>query len=300
MRPQFLKKGDTIAVISIASAPTDNQLAYNWAKVFEGWGLNVKIGNHLRDKAPGDFAGTDANRAFDLKKMLEDEEVKAIISIRGGYGSMRTIDNIDLNLFKCNPKWLVGFSDITILHAVLNHLQIESIHGAMPGTFDDDYLGISAASLKDALFGKTLSHAFAHTQFNKNGVAHGRLIGGNLTLLRNLIDTPYENDFDKPSILFIEDVSERMYTIDSKLWHLRESGRLAKCNGILVGYFNDTSGEDEWKRSVYELVNEYTAPLSIPVAFGVPCGHLHPNISLYMGREIELNVSDSGTTIIYQ
>lgn len=294
MRPQFLKEGDTVAVIAIASAPSQAQLAANWKAQLESWGLKVKIGKNITATYPGDFAGTHQQRAEDLQEMILDPEVKAIISIRGGYGSMHTIKNLDLNTFAQNPKWLVGYSDITILHYALQKMGIESIHGAMCGTFTEEFDGFSQNSLKDALFGNVAAYTTNPSEYNSFGTAKGKLIGGNLTLMRNLIATPNDHNFDEPTILFIEDIDERMYTIDSKLWHLRESGHLAKCKGIVVGYFTDTREEDQWQRNVYDLIHEYTAPLGIPVMFNFPCGHEHPNASIYLGREVEMSVSQSG------
>lgn len=294
MRPQFLKEGDTVAVIAIASAPSQAQLAANWKEQLESWGLKVKTGKNITATYPGDFAGTHTQRAEDLQEMLLDKEVKAIISIRGGYGTMHTIKQIDLNLFKENPKWIVGYSDITILHYALQKMGIESIHGAMTGTFTDDFDGFSQNSLKNALFGKVAAYTTNPSEYNSFGSARGKLIGGNLTLMRNLIATPSDNDFNEPTILFIEDIDEKMYTIDSKLWHLRECGHLAKCKGIVVGYFTDTKEEDLWQRDVYNLIHEYTQPLGIPVMYNFPCGHEHPNVSIYLGREVEMSVSQSG------
>ena len=293
-RPDFLKEGDTVAVIAIASAPSDAQLAANWKEQLESWGLKVKIGENITAKYPGDFAGTHQQRADDLAKMVADKDVKAIISIRGGYGTMHTIKNLNLEAFSENPKWLVGYSDITILHYALQKMGIESIHGAMPGTFTEEFDGFSQNSLKDALFGNVAAYTTNPSQYNSFGSAKGRLIGGNLTLMRNLIATPNDHNFDEPTILFIEDIDERMYTIDSKLWHLRESGHLAKCKGIVVGYFTDTREEDQWQRNVYDLIHEYTAPLGIPVMFNFPCGHEHPNASIYLGRDVEMSVSEQG------
>ncbi|MBQ8646187.1 MAG: LD-carboxypeptidase [Bacteroidales bacterium] len=294
MRPQFLKEGDTVAVIAIASAPSQGQLAANWKAQLESWGLKVKLGKNLTATFPGDFAGTHLQRAQDLQEMIQDPEVKAIISIRGGYGTMHTIKNLNLELFKENPKWLVGYSDITILHYALQKMGLESIHGAMCGTFTEEFDGFSQNSLRDALFGNVAAYTTNPHQYNVKGSAQGRLIGGNLTLMRNLVATPNDHNFDEPTILFIEDIDERMYTIDSKLWHLRECGHLAKCKGIVVGYFTDTREEDQWQRNVLDLINEYTAPLGIPVMFNFPCGHEHPNASIYLGRQVEMSVGESG------
>ncbi|MBR5856841.1 MAG: LD-carboxypeptidase [Bacteroidales bacterium] len=299
MRPEFLKPGDTVAVMAIASAPSDAQLAANWKEQMESWGLKVKIGSNITAKYPGDFAGTHKQRADDLATFIADKEVKAIISIRGGYGTMHTIKNFDLNAFKENPKWLVGYSDITILHYALQKMGIESIHRAMPGTFTEEFDGFSQNSLKDALFGNVTAYTTNPSPYNSFGTAQGRLIGGNLTLMRNLVATPNDHNFDEPTILFIEDIDERMYTIDSKLWHLRECGHLAKCKGIVVGYFTDTREEDQWQRGIYDLIHEYTAPLGIPVMYNFPCGHEHPNASIYLGRNVQMSVGEQGGVLMF-
>ena len=180
MRPQFLKEGDTVAVMAIASAPSDAQLAANWKQQLESWGLKVKIGKNIEAKFPGDFAGTHQQRADDLQEFILDPEVKAIISIRGGYGTMHTIKNLNLESFKENPKWLVGYSDITILHYALQKMGIESIHGAMCGTFTEEFDGFSQNSLKNALFGNVAAYTTNPSEYNSFGTAKGKLIGGNL------------------------------------------------------------------------------------------------------------------------
>lgn len=297
IRPDFLKIGDTVGVIAIASAPTQQQLSANWKEQLGSWGLKVKIGKHIEDKAPGDFAGQDICRAEDLMAMVKDPEVKAILSIRGGFGTMRTLEYVDMQLFKDNPKWLVGFSDITILHYALQHIGIESIHGAMPGTFSEEFDGFSQLSLKNALFGHCLQYTTAAHKFNHFGEAKGLLVGGNLTLMTNLIGTPTDADFSKDSILFIEDVSEKMYLIDSKMWRLKKCGHLAKVKGIIVGQFSETEGEEDWDRSVYDLIYEYTRQYDIPVMYGLQCGHEDLNVALYLGRTISLSVNEAGGEI---
>lgn len=294
MRPQFLKEGDTIAVIAIASSPSAAQMAANWKAQFESWGLKVKVGEHITDRIHYDFAGSHELRAAELTKMVLDKEVKAIVSIRGGYGTMHTIKHLDMNIFKENPKWIIGYSDITILHYALQKMGLESIHGAMPGTFTEEFDGFSQNSLKDALFGKVAAYTTNPSKYNNFGLAKGKLIGGNITLLRNLVGTQLDNNYDEPTILFIEDIDEKMHKIDSKLWHLRETGYLAKCKGIVVGYFTDIADEDLWEQNVYDLIHSYTKDLNIPVMFNFPCGHEHPNASIYLGREVEMSVGESG------
>ena len=297
IRPEYLKPGDTVAVVAMASALSEQsrQTLY-WKEMLESWGLHVKLGKHLYDSAPGDFAGRDEDRAADIAEMLCDPEVKALISFRGGYGSMRTIRALDTRLFAEHPKWLVGFSDITVFHALLGSMGIESILGAMPSTVGEGS-AVSEESLRKALFGKTRSYRTAPHPFSKPGKARGRLVGGNLSLFVSCLRTPWDNHLDEDCILFIEDVDERMYNLDRMLLTLQQGGYYERAKGIIIGQFTDTSGEDEWQRKALDLVNEYMAPLDKPVLFGFDCGHEHPNYSLYLGREVTLDISADGSCL---
>lgn len=300
LRPEYLKKGDTVAVVALASSLSEqSRRTLYWKDLLESWGWKVKTGRHLYDSAPGEFAGCDEDRAADLTEMLLDPEVKAIISFRGGYGSMRTVRAMDLQLFAKHPKWLVGFSDITVFHAVLQHLGIESILGAMPSTIGPDAgpdAKVSEESLRKALSGEVRSYRTAPHDFNRPGFARGRLVGGNLSLFVSCLRTPWENHLDEDSILFIEDVDERMYNLDRMLLTLQQGGFFERPKGIIIGQFTDTSGEDEWRRKAIDLVREYM-PDGKPVLFGFDCGHEHPNYSLYLGREVSLDVTPDGGCI---
>jgi len=297
IRPEFLKKGDTVAVVAMASAlSSQSRQTLYWKEMFESWGLHVKIGKHLYDSAPGDFAGSDQDRAADITEMLLDPEVKALVSFRGGYGSMRTLRALDLDLFSQHPKWLVGFSDITVFHAMLQSRGIESILGAMPSTVGEGS-AVSEESLRKALFGEIKSYRTAPHAFNHTGSARGRLVGGNLSLIVSCLGTPWQNRLRENSILFIEDVDERMYNLDRMLLTLQQGGTFDRAKAVIIGQFTDTSGEDEWQRKALDLVNEYMAPLDKPVLFGLDCGHEHPNYSLYLGREVTLDITSDGGSI---
>ena len=297
IRPEFLKKGDTVAVVAMASAlSSQSRQTLYWKEMFESWGLHVKIGKHLYDSAPGDFAGSDQDRAADITEMLLDPEVKALVSFRGGYGSMRTLRALDLDLFSQHPKWLVGFSDITVFHAMLQSRGIDSILGAMPSTVGEGS-AVSEESLRKALFGEIKSYRTAPHAFNHTGSARGRLVGGNLSLIVSCLGTPWQNRLRENSILFIEDVDERMYNLDRMLLTLQQGGTFDRAKAVIIGQFTDTSGEDEWQRKALDLVNEYMAPLDKPVLFGFDCGHEHPNYSLYLGREVTLDITSDGGSI---
>lgn len=301
LRPEFLKKGDTVAILAMASCPKPEAVKSEyWKNLLESWGLKIKLGKHIFDVLPGDFAGTPADRASDIEEALKDPDVKAIISFRGGYGSMHTVSALDKSLFVRYPKWIVGFSDITIFHAMLGTRRIESIHGAMPslnpfGTEKD--ARISEEALHDALFGTLTGYESGPHKYSRPGCARGRLFGGNLALMISTLGTPYENHFDEDTILFIEDIDERMYTVDRMLNTLREGGYLKRIKGLIVGQFTDIGGQDEWQRKVLDLIDDYTKDLDKPVLYGFSCGHEHPNYSLYEGREVELKVDASGGSL---
>lgn len=298
IRPEFLKKGDTVAVVSMASNPPASAREEQWLRDIEAWGVKVKKGEHIYDSIPGEFAGTDEDRAADIEAALKDPEVKAIISWRGGYGSMRTVTKLDTSLFLKYPKWIVGFSDITVFHALFGKLEMESILGDMPCSF---YEGPEAPKsieyLRAALFGELKSYHTDPHPYSREGKARGRLVGGNLSLWSSTIGTPWENHIDEDCILFLEDIDERMLSVDRMLLTLKCGGYLDRAKAVIVGQFTDTAAEAIWKRDVYSLIKEHTDTLKCPVLFGCQCGHEHPNISLYLGREVELTVSPEGGLI---
>ncbi|MBQ0024454.1 MAG: LD-carboxypeptidase [Bacteroidales bacterium] len=300
IRPAFLKKGDTVAVVSMASNPPESAREESWLRDIEAWGVKVRKGKHIYDSIPGDFAGTDEDRASDIEAALLDPEVKAIISWRGGYGSMRTVTHLDTSLFVKHPKWIVGFSDITVFHTLFGKLGLESILGDMPCSF---YEGpdspASIEYLRAALFGELKSYSIAPHPYNRFGKARGRVVGGNLSLWNSTIGTPWENRLEEDCILFLEDVEERMLSVDRMLLTLKCGGWLDRARAVIIGQFTDTAGEDKWNRDVYSLVREYTDTLDVPVLFGFPCGHEHPNMSLYLGREAEIEVSAEGGILNY-
>lgn len=292
--PQYLKSGDTVTVLAAASALAGNYARPDarWISVIEGWGLKVKFGKHLYNSIPGEFAGTDADRAADIEEALRDDEVKAIISFRGGYGSMRSCLNLDLNLFREHPKWMVGFSDITVFHTALQKMEIESIHGPMPFSYGENEL--SENLLRDVLFGLKPDYHTSPHPFSRTGKASGRLVGGNLALYNSTLNTPWANNLDEPCILFLEDIEESMHTIDRMLLSMRAGGWLQRAKGVIIGQFTDIAEEEKWGRNVYRLIKEHTDTLGCPVMFGMPSGHEQPNYPLIMGREVTLEVTPEG------
>ena len=289
-QPPYLKKGDKIAIVSPAKklpGKIDEGI-----RILESWGLEVILGTSVY-AAENQFAGSDELRASDIQQFLDDPEIKAIIAARGGYGTIRIIDELDFTKFSNHPKWIVGFSDITVL---LSHLLAQqhtmSIHAQMPYTFPDA-TPASLASLKASLFGEPIRYQYESTHPNKPGLAEGVLIGGNLMLLVMLSGSISEMDYtDK--ILFLEDVAEQEYSIDRMMRMLKRSGKLAKLKGLIVGAFNEIEEEQvpfgqTPEALIYDLVKEY----DYPVCFNFPAGHIDDNKALIVGKQVQLIVSEN-------
>lgn len=299
LRPPYLHRGDTVGIVSPAGKLP---LKTDTAKIrqrFESWGLHVKFGAHCADREQPYFAGTDEERAADLQAMIDDESVKAVIACRGGYGSVRLLPLVDLARLRERPKWVVGFSDITMLHLALRKLRIESIHGPMPAGFDfDGKEDPSAESLRQALFGETVCIEVEPHPLNQPGTASGHLSGGNLTVIRSADGTPEELTAEEPTVLLIEEVGEFVYRIDRLMQSLTRSGKLGSLKAILVGHFSDMVGMKKFGvADAYAIISSYTRPLGIPVVFGFPAGHAEPNLAVYLGRRVTVSVDDEGAHV---
>lgn len=302
LRPKFLTTGDSVGVVDISSTitlPTDT--AQSILNRIRRWGLKIKLGAHVFDKSGNWFPASDAERASDVQDMIDDPNIRAIIFFRGGYGAVRTLDYLNLMKLRQDPKWFVGFSDITVLHYALRTVGIESIHGEMPSKFNSDSVSIdsSAMSMHDALFGKVTGYTTAPSEYNQYGTAEGQLVGGNMTIIANLSATDIDNYYTEPSILLIEDVGEQIYAIDRRFQMLKRSGKLNRIKGLIVGHFLDTEQEARWGSSVYELIHEYAKQLNIPVIFSFPAGHTDPNYSLYMNRNVRISVDAKGGKVTF-
>ncbi len=298
IRPPYLQRGDTVGIVAPAGKLP---LKTDTAKVrqrFESWGLHVKFGAHCADREQPYFAGTDEERAADLQAMIDDRSVKAVIAYRGGYGSVRLLPLIDLGRLREHPKWVVGFSDITMLHLALRRLGIESIHGPMPGSFLFDEEDPSAESLRQALFGETVRIEVEPHPLNQPGEASGRLAGGNLTVIGSATGTPEELLTDAPTVLLIEEVGEFVYRIDRLMQSLARSGKLGSVKAVLVGHFSDMMGMKKFGVADADaVISAYTRPLGIPVVFGFPAGHVEPNAAVYLGRRVTVSVDEEGARV---
>jgi muramoyltetrapeptide carboxypeptidase len=288
--PPYLQKGDRIAIVAPARRISPAEIGPA-IEVFSTWGLEVVQGDNLF-AAFNQFAGSDAQRQSDLQRMLDESSIRAIICSRGGYGTVRIIDRLDFSRFVQHPKWIVGFSDVTVLHSHIHrHFNIETLHAIMPVNFKDKCArNESLNSMKKALFGKKLGYSFPSGPHFRKGKATGRLVGGNLSILYSLTST--ESDIStEGKILFLEDLDEYLYHIDRMMMNLRRSGKLAGLAGLIIGGMTKMhDNEEPFNKSAYEIIAEAVDDYSYPVCFNFPAGHLEDNRALILGREVTLEV----------
>jgi len=291
-----LQIGDTIAIVSTARKISVVEIAYS-TQIFESWGLKVLTAPNLFAQY-NQFAGTDAQRLADVQWAFDNPNIKAVICARGGYGTSRIIDQIDFTFIKKHPKWVVGFSDVTVL---LSHLQgqaIESIHAIMPILFPQQNAANSIESLRKALFGELLKYKIAPHSFNRSGTAKGKIVGGNLSIINNLIGTKSDLLF-AGKILFIEDIDEYLYHIDRMIGHLDRSGKLANLAGLVVGHFTDMKDNAiPFGLDAYQIISEKVIKYAYPVTFGFPTGHDFDNMAMICGREADLMVTNTETRLL--
>jgi muramoyltetrapeptide carboxypeptidase len=292
--PPYLKKGDTIGIVAPAGfMPVEKMQAC--IETLDHWGYTVELGPSTHSQSENYFSGTDEERLSDLQQMLDNKNIKAILCARGGYGVSRIIDRIDFKKFRKRPKWIIGFSDITVLHSHLHtNYKIASLHAPMAAAFsegevDNPYI----QSVRQALEGEKASYECDGDRFNQIGVDKGELVGGNLALLAHLIGTPSDIQ-TKNKILFIEDVGEYLYNTDRMLLQLKRAGKLSKLAGLIVGGFTDNKDtERPFGQTAYEIINEQVKEFDYPVCFGFPVSHAKENLALKIGATYELSVKES-------
>lgn len=295
--PPNLNKGDTIAIVC-PSGYMPAEKAETCIQVLKEWGYQVKIGKTLGNQFHY-FSGTDEERLDDLQQMLDDTQVKAILCGRGGYGMSRIIDQLDFKVFKKNPKWIIGYSDITLLHGHLyTQLKTASLHSPMAAAFNDgEYANAYIQALKKILRGGSYKyHATAHP-FNQKGIATGELVGGNLSLLAHM--TGSKSAFTtKGKILFMEDVGEYIYNIDRMFIQLERSGVLSRLAGLIIGGFTDMKDTViPFGASVTEMIHARVQKYKYPICFDFPVSHNRENYPLKVGVVHELRVSKSGVVL---
>jgi muramoyltetrapeptide carboxypeptidase len=292
--PPYLQKGDTIGLVCPAGF-IKMEKVQTCINTLNDWGYQVKIGSTVGGTSENYFSGTKEERLKDLQVMLDDEEVKVILCARGGYGTTHIIDELDFKKFITKPKWIVGFSDITVLHCHLyGNYYIASIHAPMAAAFNDEgFNNEYVQSLKKALEGRKLKYQCAPSGFNRKGDAIGELVGGNLALLAHLIGT--DSDIKtKGRILFLEDTGEYLYNIERMLYQLKRSGKLAKLAGLIIGGFSDCKDtERPFGKNVYEIIRDVVKEYDYPVCYGFPVSHDKENYALKIGVGYKLRVGKS-------
>lgn len=287
--PPYLKKGDTIGICCPAGYITAEDIQPALSKLNE-WGFNVKMGTSI-GKRDFTFGGTDEERGADFQHMLEDKTVKAILCARGGYGAVRIVDNLDFKKLKHNPKWIIGFSDVTVLHSHINaNHRIASIHSKMCNSFPKDWSTAepiqteTIESIRKCLAGEKTRLVFAPHEKNRTGLAIGELVGGNLKTLESLAGSR-SDIITNDKILFVEDTGEYLYSLDRMFWNLKRSGKLTNLKGLIIGGFKvkpDDAGE-EFGKTLQDIVLEKVKEYSYPVCFDFPVGHQKNNFALKCG-----------------
>jgi len=291
----YLKKNDKIAIVSTARKISREEIALA-IDTFESWGLEVILGKTI-DLSHHQYAGTDQERAADFQEMLDRDDIKAIICARGGYGTIRIMDYLNFTAFINKPKWIVGYSDITILHTHINtYFGIQTIHATMPINFKDNSEA-SLISLKNALFGNNYTINFPANNLNRLGTVQGEIIGGNLSILYSILGTKSGFKADN-KILFIEDLDEYLYHLDRMMLALKRAGKLNKLKAIIVGGMTKMHDNNiPFGKNAEEIIAEHCSSFHYPICFNAPCGHLDNNNALIFGKEVNLKIEDSNVII---
>lgn len=296
--PPYLQKGDTVAIVATARKNIDNNLKPA-IDLLKSWGLEVKIGSTIGLDL-NQLAGTDEQRAKDFQEQLDNPNIKMIWCVRGGYGTVRMIDLLDFSKFKQHPKWIVGFSDVTVLHSHLNTMGFKSIHGIMPVTVAKASKE-AKESMKVALFGhERLEYDILPHPMNKFGKAQGELVGGNLSILYSLFGSPSAIDCEN-KILFIEDLDEYLYHIDRMMMNLKRNGCLESIKGILVGGMTKMKDNDiPWGKDALQIIEDVTKKYNIPIVYNFPAGHVQDNRALPFGSQVTLDVNSECSKLIFE
>lgn len=296
--PPYLKRGDTIGLVAPAGFMLPEKMQ-TCTETLEGWGYTVVFGATTQSASETYFSGTDAERLHDLQRLLDDKNIKAIFCVRGGYGTSRIIDDADFKLFRSHPKWIIGFSDITVLHShLLSNYKIASLHAPMAAAFNNgEFNNRYIQSLKAALEGTPADYESRPHELNRNGKATGVLVGGNLALLAHLIGTPSDIN-TKNKILFLEDVGEYLYNIDRMMLQLARNGKLKKLAGLIIGGFTDLKDtERPYGKAVYDIIYDHVKKYNYPVCFNFPVSHEKENYALKIGVRYRLTVRDNGVEL---
>jgi len=293
--PPYLKVGDTVLIIATARKISDEELNPT-IEILNSWGLKAELAPNLF-KSHHQFSGNDQERTEDLQWALDHKSAKAILIARGGYGTLRIIDNVDFSGFKKNPKWLIGYSDVTVLHSHLQSLGIVSLHATMPVNFLKHEE--ATLSIKKLLFNERIDYVIPVHPLNKTGTAEAVVVGGNLSLIYALSGSPSEVDFNN-KILFIEDLDEFLYHIDRMMLQLKRSGKLKNLAGLIVGGMSEMKDNSiSFGKNAEEIIHDAVQEYDYPVCYNFPAGHIDENMAFYLGKTGRLDVSENRVSFNY-
>lgn len=294
--PPYLKKGDKVAIVCTARSYSSDE-AVEAISLFESWGLEIEFGSTI-DVNVNQLGGTDEQRTEDLQRMLDRKDIKAVWIARGGYGTVRIIDQIDFSGFVQNPKWVIGFSDITVLHSHIHNLGVATLHAIMPYSVPRA-LPEARETLFRALFNEEYSFRIKSDPGNKSGVTEGLLIGGNLSIIYSLLGSQSSLD-TTGKILYLEDLDEYLYHIDRMFYNLKRNGYFDKLNGLIIGGMTDMhDNQIPFGYDVKQIVLDITKEFGFPVCFEFPAGHIPDNRALKLGTKVRLEVNEVETTLRY-
>ncbi len=301
-QPPYLKAGDTIAIVAPSGILKNRTDEVQQAQaLLKSWGLHSVVGKHVFNKADH-FSGTDDERCEDFQKALDNPKISAIWCARGGYGTVRILDKLDFTKFKENPKWVIGYSDITALHNQIHNEGVESLHTIMCVSLpkDESEIEASISTFKNTLFGKPLSYTLEGSTYNKTGTTSGQLVGGNLTMIHTMLGSKTSID-TSGKILFIEEIGEYKYHIDRMLQSLKRAGYFDNCKGVIVGDITKLRiNTTLWGTSIEQLILDALADYDFPIAFNMPAGHEKDNQALILGRTVQLIVGSKQSSIIFK
>jgi muramoyltetrapeptide carboxypeptidase len=295
--PPFLQPGDKIGIVAPASSVRYEDIIPGISLFREGWKLQVVEGKTLKSSFH-QFSAPDEDRLADLQRMLDDPSIKAIIAARGGYGCSRIIDQLDFTNFIKSPKWLVGFSDLTVVLSQLYQLGYASVHAPMAKSITLEGAAEAAESLRSILFGELPGYSVVPHALNRTGSAVAEIVGGNLCMLAHVIGSSTQMDTEG-KILFIEDINEYLYNLDRMMIQLKRAGKLSHLAGLIVGQFTDMkdNSNPSFGKTAYEIIHEHIAGYDYPVSFDFPVGHVADNRAIGIGMNAYLDVNKEGVEL---
>jgi muramoyltetrapeptide carboxypeptidase len=293
--PAYLKPGDLVLIIATARKTT-KEIIQPAIDIITGWGLKVELGESVFN-AYHQFAGTDKERTKDLQWAVNHKTAKAILLTGGGYGTIRIIDKVNFNGIQKNPKWFIGYSDVTVVHSRLNHLKIASLHATMAFQFLKSKE--ATLSLKKCLFGEKIQYNIPVNKLNKLGSAEAEVVGGNLSILYAVSGSVDEIE-TKNKILFLEDLDEQLYHIDRMMLQLKRSGKLKNLKGLIVGGMSDMKDNAvPYGKSAEEIIFDAVKEYKYPVCFNFPAGHIENNQAIYFGKKAKFTVTKNKVSLNY-